>query len=157
MKRRKFLSSIAAGPVALEFGLDDAFAQEPPGSVYIPQAQLVEDRQVMQDFMDEFSFAMLITAAPDIRITHIPVLFDRQGGPYGRLTAHLSANNPQQKLLDGKTQAVVVFRGPHRYISPTWYRRSPAVPTWNFAVVHASGRPKANLDRKFTTLSLIHI
>ena len=35
---------------------------------------------------------------------------------------------------------MIVFRGPHRYISPTWYQTKQAVPTWNFAVVHATGR-----------------
>ena len=39
--------------------------------------------------------------------------------------------------------AVIVFRGPHGYISPTWYAKSDVVPTWNFAVVHATGRPQA--------------
>ena len=35
---------------------------------------------------------------------------------------------------------VIVFRGPHGYISPTWYAKTDVVPTWNFAVVHASGK-----------------
>jgi transcriptional regulator len=33
-----------------------------------------------------------------------------------------------------------VFRGPHGYISPTCYQTNPAVPTWNFAVIHATGK-----------------
>jgi transcriptional regulator len=43
---------------------------------------------------------------------------------------------------------VIVFRGPHSYISPTWYNKPEAVPTWNFAVVHATGRPKPITDPK---------
>jgi transcriptional regulator len=35
----------------------------------------------------------------------------------------------------------VIFQGPHAYISPTWYKTKPAVPTWNYAVVHAYGIP----------------
>jgi transcriptional regulator len=41
-----------------------------------------------------------------------------------------------------------VFRGPHSYISPTWYTKPEAVPTWNFAVVHATGRLKPIADTK---------
>lgn len=149
MKRRHFLSGLAA----LEFGFD-AFGQESPSSVYIPKAQRMEDRKVLLDFMDEFAFGMLVTAAPEIHITHIPIVLDRTKGKYGTLMAHLSRNNPQHKILDGKNPAVVVFRGPHRYISPSWYQKQPAVPTWNFAVVHASGRPKSNPDRQFTTAFL---
>jgi len=35
----------------------------------------------------------------------------------------------------------VVFQGPHSYISPSWYQSEPAVPTWNYAAVHAYGIP----------------
>ena len=35
-----------------------------------------------------------------------------------------------------------MFHGPESYISPNWYEKAEAVPTWNFAVVHASGRLK---------------
>lgn len=96
--------------------------------------------------MDEFAFADLITAAPTIRITHIPTLLDRNTGPYGTIYGHISKNNGQQTAFDGNSQAVVVFHGPESYISPTWYEKVEAVPTWNFAVVHASGKLKAITD-----------
>lgn len=38
-------------------------------------------------------------------------------------------------------EALVIFQGPHAYITPTWYSTHPSVPTWNYAVVHAYGRP----------------
>lgn len=34
-----------------------------------------------------------------------------------------------------------MFQGPHAYISPSWYETQPAVPTWNYAAVHAYGAP----------------
>jgi transcriptional regulator len=67
---------------------------------------------------------------------------DRNLGRYGTIFGHISAQNPQRQALDGAQQAVIVFRGPHGYISPDWYAKKDVVPTWNFAVVHASGRPK---------------
>ncbi|MCG6953646.1 MAG: FMN-binding negative transcriptional regulator, partial [Betaproteobacteria bacterium] len=36
-------------------------------------------------------------------------------------------------------EVLVVFSGPHAYVSPRWYARAPAVPTWNYAAVHAYG------------------
>ena len=90
--------------------------------------------------MDEFAFVDLVTATPSLRITHIPVWLDRKAGQHGTLHGHLSRQNPQTNTFDGKQQAVIVFRGPHSYISPTWYTKTTdVVPTWNFAVVHATG------------------
>jgi transcriptional regulator len=117
-------------------------------SLYIPKAHLVEDRKLLHDFMDEFAFVELVTAAPEIRVTHIPVLLDRSAGAYGRIHGHVSRQNPQGKTFDGQHSAVIVFRGPHSYISPTWYAKPEAVPTWNFAAVHASGKLKPISDRK---------
>lgn len=142
MKRRDVLAGLALAATALD-------AQQPAAeSLYIPKAHLVEDRKFLHDFMDEYSFVDLVTASPSIRITHIPVLLDRTAGPYGTILGHVSKNNPQNQTFDGRQPAVIVFRGPHSYISPTWYAKMEAVPTWNFAVAHASGKPKAITDKK---------
>jgi transcriptional regulator len=37
---------------------------------------------------------------------------------------------------------LVVFAGPHAYVSPSWYESQPSVPTWNYAAVHAYGVPR---------------
>lgn len=142
MNRRDLLAGLALAGTMGE-------AQQPlPETVYIPKVQRVEDRKFLHDFMDEFSFADLVTASPTIRITHIPTVLDRNAGPYGTIFGHVSKNNPQQQAFDGNAQAVIVFHGPESYISPTWYEKAEAVPTWNFAVAHASGRLKAITDPK---------
>src|SRR5579871_1507872 len=142
MNRRHLLLALAAA--GLDLKGDDAA----PGSLYIPKPQLVEDRKFLQDCIDEFAFADLVTAAPGIRITHIPTFLDRSAGNYGAVFGHISRQNPQAKAFDGAQAAVVVFRGPHTYISPTWYTKPESVPTWNFAVVHATGRPRPITDPK---------
>src|SRR5581483_4687424 len=146
MNRRQLLSGFVAAAWAGE-------AQEPPaGSLYIPQPQRVEDKKLLQDFMDEFAFVDLVTASPEIRVTHLPVFVDREGTEYGTICGHLSRHNPQTKAIEAGQSAVIVFRGPHSYISPTWYAGHEVVPTWNFAVVHATGKlrpvegPKATHD-----------
>jgi transcriptional regulator len=124
-------------------------AQPPaPESLYIPQPHLVKDRKFLHDFMDEFAFVDLVTATPTIRITHIPVILDRTAGKYGTIRGHISRQNVQSKTFDGQQPAVIVFRGPHSYISPTWYVKTDVVPTWNFAVVHASGKLNPVADKK---------
>jgi transcriptional regulator len=137
MKRRDLLTGLALA------GLD-AKSQTRAGadpSLYIPKPQLVDDRKFLHDFMDEFAFVDLVTVAPTLRITHIPVSLDRTAGAYGTIHGHISRQNPQSATFDGRQTGVIVFHGPHGYISPTWYAGAGnVVPTWNFAVVHATGK-----------------
>jgi transcriptional regulator len=135
MKRRDLLAGFAMAGIELE-------AQNNPESLYIPKAHLVEDRKFLHDFMEEFAFVDLVTATHGIRITHIPSLLDRTTGKYGTIRGHIARQNPQRETFNSREPAVVVFRGPHSYISPTWYAKTEVVPTWNFAVVHASGKLK---------------
>ncbi|MGA3260350.1 MAG: FMN-binding negative transcriptional regulator [Bryobacteraceae bacterium] len=139
MNRRSML----AGMVAAGFDLEAQTTSSTAESVYIPKVQLVEDRKLLHDFMDEFSFVDLVTSEPSIRITHIPVVLDRNAGKNGTVIGHISRQNPQTAAILAAARAVIVFHGPHSYISPTWYSKPEVVPTWNFAVVHASGKLKA--------------
>ena len=142
LKRRDLMAGLALAGMKVEG------QEHSPESLYIPQPHLVKDRKLLHDFMDEFSFVELVTATPSIRITHIPVLLDRTTGKFGTIRGHISRQNPQSAAFDGQHPAVIVFRGPHSYISPTWYTKTEAVPTWNFAVVHASGMLNATTDKK---------
>ena len=148
MNRRDLLTGLALAGI-------DASAQAPVSglpaaeSLYIPKPQLVEDRRFLHDFMDEFAFVDLVTVSPGLRITHIPVWLDRAAGPFGTIHGHISRQNPQRSTFDGKQNAVIVFHGPHGYISPTWYATTGnVVPTWNFAVVHATGKLRPVEGRK---------
>jgi transcriptional regulator len=143
MKRRDLLTGLAIS--TLEATAQDDPTGPPPGeSLYIPKPQLVEDRQFLHNFMDEFAFVDLVTVLPTLRITHIPVFLERGAGPYGTIHGHISRQNPQKDTFDGKQTGVIIFHGPHGYISPTWYAtKGNVVPTWNFAVVHATGKLKS--------------
>jgi transcriptional regulator len=139
MKRRDLFAGVALA--ALEGNAQTPTTEPAGGTLYIPQPQLVEDRRFLHDFMDEFAFVDLITVSPSLRITHIPVFLDRAAGAYGTIHGHISRQNPQREALEKKQTAVIVFHGPHGYISPTWYAKTGnVVPTWNFAVVHATGK-----------------
>lgn len=138
MKRRDLLAGLALAGFEAKGQTRSAPEAE---SLYIPKPQLVEDRRFLHDFMEEFAFVDLVTASPTLRITHIPVFLDRAAGPYGTIHGHISRQNPQSATFDGEHSGVIVFHGPHGYISPTWYAKTGnVVPTWNFAVVHATGK-----------------
>jgi transcriptional regulator len=108
--------------------------------MYIPKHFQTDDIARMHDLMRRYSFAILVTqhdGAPFA--SHLPLLVDERRGRYGALLAHLSRANPQWRDLAGRQEALVIFQGPHAYISPSWYGAVPSVPTWNYAAVHAYG------------------
>jgi len=115
--------------------------------VYLPQHFAETDEATLVAFMREHSFGTLITSgSAGLIASHIPFLFDAVPGTPGRLLGHLARANPQlADLADGR-EALVIFHGPHAYVSPRWYATSPAVPTWNYAVVHAYGKVEAIAD-----------
>lgn len=88
-------------------------------------------------FMEQFGFALLVSE--DLQMTHLPLHLVRDEGQSGTLYGHVARANPQWKLLQGAL-VKAVFNGPHSYISPSWYETGPAVPTWNYAAVHVTGR-----------------
>jgi transcriptional regulator len=59
-------------------------------------------------------------------------------GEQGVLYAHCAKANPHWKSIEA-AKVLVIFTGPHSYISPSWYTTKPAVPTWNYTAVHAYG------------------
>jgi transcriptional regulator len=148
-RRAVLLGLFSAAAIAAGADLDAQESSGPPDpSLYIPKAHVVGELKFLHDFMEEYGFVMLVTATPTLRITHIPSVLDRAQGRFGTLRGHISAQNAQKTALDGMHQAVVVFRGPQGYISPTWYTtQTSVVPTWNFGVVHASGRPRPIADK----------
>ncbi len=110
--------------------------------MYIPDAFAETDVDRLHSLIEAYDFAMLITnGAPAPLVSHLPFVLDRESGPNGTLQAHMARSNPHWQSFAG--EALVVFRGPHSYISPSWYEPdAPAVPTWNYAVVEAYGTPR---------------
>src|SRR5262245_9775346 len=111
--------------------------------MYIPNSFREDDQGELYALIRQYNFAILVTqhdGAPFA--THAPFLLDAERGPHGTLLAHLARANPQWRDFDGEQEALVIFQGPHAYISPSWYEVAPSVPTWNYAAVHAYGRPR---------------
>ena len=110
--------------------------------MYIPKAFREDDISKLYNFIQAYSFATLVTQHEGMPFaTHLPFLLDPERGPNGILLAHMARANPQWHDFASAQEVLVIFQGPHTYISPSWYEVELSVPTWNYAVVHAYGLP----------------
>ena len=109
-------------------------------SLYTPGQFAVHDRAAVSRLMHDHPFATLVTpGAVEPSVSHLPLLLVSDCEPHGTLLGHFARANPhaQQAALQ---PSIAVFHGPHAYVSPSWYvEPSAAVPTWNYAAVHAHG------------------
>jgi transcriptional regulator len=112
--------------------------------MYSPPYNRVEDRAEVLAFMREHNFPILVTAAGSLRASHLPVVIEARDGAIV-IDMHMARANPQWGDFSGK-EVLVVFSGPHGYISPRWYEETERVPTWNYAAVHAYGVPQVISD-----------
>jgi transcriptional regulator len=111
--------------------------------MYLPKYYEVNDRAKLFDFMKSNSFAILFShTGEEPMASHLPFIIDETGEEKGLILGHMAKANRQWRYADGQ-QVMVVFHGPHTYVSPTWYQEEDAVPTWNYTAVHATGTFKA--------------
>jgi transcriptional regulator len=106
--------------------------------MYSPSYNRLEDRAELLEFLRANNFALLVTGTGgSLLASHLPVLVrEREGGIV--LDMHMARANPQWKEFFDD-EVLVVFSGPHAYVSPRWYEEKQRVPTWNYAAVHAYG------------------
>ena len=111
-------------------------------------------RGALFDIIDTHPFALMTVATGGtLDAVHVPLLIDRERGAYGTLRGHVARANPIWQAFGG--DALVVFHGPHAYVSPDWYTTPGLVPTWNYVAVHAYGVPQviAEPDRVLALLA----
>lgn len=116
--------------------------------MFVPPAFAVDDLSKLHDFIVRNSFGLVISLVDGVPFgTHLPILLRRSEGPFGTLTGHFARANPQWQQIADQT-SLLIFSGPHAYISPTWYEAPNTVPTWNYTAVHATGRVELSHDRE---------
>ena len=112
--------------------------------MYTPKFNQVADRVLLIEAMRAYSFAILIGPQSDPAsdaspvATHLPLVV-KDEGEHGLLEGHFALANPHWKSLAGQT-TLVVFSGPHAYVSPALYTEPLSVPTWNYIAIHAHGK-----------------
>jgi len=113
--------------------------------MYSPPHNQVENQAEVLAFMRANNFALLVTGTGGtLHGSHLPVLVHERDGKVA-LDMHMARNNPQWKEFFDD-EVMVVFFGPHAYVSPRWYEEKERVPTWNYAAVHAYGSPRVLED-----------
>jgi transcriptional regulator len=114
--------------------------------MYSPPYNRVEDRAEVLAFMRANNFPALVTGAgTSLRASHLPVTVQEKDGRLV-IDMHMARANPQWRDFS-QGEVLVVFTGPHAYISPRWYEEAERVPTWNYAAVHAYGVPRIFEDQ----------
>ena len=123
--------------------------------MYIPEYHRPKDDAVAVEFMKANPFAIVVSAAGAAPFaTHIPVLVSEAGGRI-TLRGHIARANSHWNRLEHEPQTLVIFHGPHAYVSPRWYESRNGVPTWNYAAVHASGQARVFSDPERLTEVLL--
>lgn len=116
-------------------------------SMYIPKYYKVTDVEEIWDFVQKNSFATVVTVNQGKPIaTHLPMQFIKEGDSY-YLTGHMAIGNPQWRTFETCEEVLVMFQGPHAYISSSWYEKEN-VPTWNYQSVHMYGSPSILEDEE---------
>lgn len=132
--------------------------------MYIPPYHAQHDLNKMQSLIESHSLGAWVTlGAEGLIANHIPFVLDRSAGEFGTLRGHVSRANRVWQQLSSELDSLVLFQGPHAYITPTWYPsrldkgsgEGRVVPTWDYVAVHASGRPRVVEDPQWL-LQLLH-
>lgn len=119
--------------------------------MYQPPAFREDRLEVQHALMRAHPLGLLVTAGPGGLLANlIPFLIKPEAGPLGTLQAHMARANAQWRELQAGAECLVVFQGPHDYVTPAWYaskrEHGRVVPTWNYATVHVWGRPVVHED-----------
>jgi transcriptional regulator len=119
--------------------------------MYQPDHFRVDDLVRIHALMRRRPFVTLVSAGSlGLFATHLPTVL-KEGAAYGVIECHLARANPHWKDLAEGSESLMIFQGADGYITPNWYlskaEHQKVVPTWNYAVVHAYGRPEVVHDK----------
>jgi transcriptional regulator len=107
--------------------------------MYVPRRYEEKNQEKIFSFISKHNFGIVISVLDNKPIaTHIPLLPEKKEDKW-ILTGHISKGNEQKTSLQENAEVLVVFPGPHAYISPSWYTQMN-VPTWNYISVHLYGK-----------------
>ncbi|WP_353856208.1 FMN-binding negative transcriptional regulator [Bacillus sp. Bos-x628] len=106
--------------------------------MYIPKYFKGKNVDEILDFIQKNSFGTIVTTEQGRPIaTHLPLQLIKEGDTY-YITGHMAYGNPQRRTFKTNKEVLVMFQGPHAYISSSWYKEEN-VPTWNYQAVHVYG------------------
>lgn len=101
-------------------------------STFAPPGEQDVTRLVLQH-----PFAWVVSATDgELSATPLPIrpMLDADG-VVTELRGHFARSNPHVDRLRHAPRALLLFMGPHGYISASWLRDRTRTPTWNYAMV----------------------
>ena len=122
--------------------------------MYRPPAFREDRPEFLHAAIRAHPLATLVThGASGLSANLVPFTLATRPGAPDMLRAHLARGNPQLAELRQGAEALVIFQGPQAYVSPSWYpskqEHGKVVPTWNYIVVQAWGRPRVIDDAEW--------
>jgi transcriptional regulator len=112
--------------------------------MYSPPYNRMEERTELLQFLRANNFPVIITKG--LQASHLPITVHEEGEQL-IVDMHMARPNGQWQAFDG-SEVLIIFTGPHAYISPRWYEDKERVPTWNYTAVHLYGVPELIDDLK---------
>jgi len=110
--------------------------------MYIHPLNRWENEPEILEFIKENAFGTLVSQVNGKPwATHFPFFLEEKPNGKFALLGHLAKANPQWKTIQELQEVMVIFQGPHAYISSSWYNHEN-VPTWNYLAVHVYGKAK---------------
>jgi len=121
--------------------------------MYVPHVFKETDQDVIFDFLKENSFVTIVSTHDASPVaTHIPISVQKENETVV-LHGHFAKANPQWKTIE-EGETLVIFQGPHAYVSPKHYIKVESVPTWNYVAAHVYGKVTLLKDPKTVELGL---
>ncbi len=122
--------------------------------MYEPPLHRQTDLATMHALIRARPLGLLISSgAQGLLANAIPFQIAPHLSANGTMQAHVARANGQWRDLVDAAQALVVFQGPHHYVTPSWYEAKretgKVVPTWNYLIVQARGRPRVIEDAQW--------
>ena len=110
--------------------------------MYVPEHFRIESQNQITSLITDNSFAVMTCVGQDDELiaSHLPFMYDATRGENGTLIAHMARANPHWRAFAEGHRQLVIFQGPHAYISPRDYASDGLVPTWNYVALHAYGK-----------------
>jgi len=117
--------------------------------MYIHKFYREEDRAKIMEFLRQNEFATLVAYDGEKPAASHLLMEVVEDGEKFFVNGHMSKANSLWKAFEKNPEVLVIFQGPHTYISPTWYNHVN-VPTWNYQSIHVYGKPRIVTDHEET-------
>jgi transcriptional regulator len=102
-----------------------------------------EDPEKVMAFMKENSFAVITGFGKEYPVaTHIPLAVEMKEDGKIFFYGHLMKKTDHHIAFEENENVLVIFNGPHTYVSASWYTNPQVASTWNYLTVHAKGKIK---------------